>query len=164
MSLSLREFLVHRAEHGLNYLLREVEPLSEAEAFRYRDPNWVPHKYGIGQDGSIAGIVFHVVAWKALTLSLFTAGSGWEDLPDFESITTPNGDDWQAILSWLREVGAEWNGALAKVTDEELGDLRPWVGNPIPVWQFVIEMIDHDVQHASQVEYLRQRMRVEKEG
>ncbi len=161
MSLRLGGFLQNRANHALRYLLREVESVTDVEAFRYSDINWQAHKYGIGQDGSIAGIVYHVVAWKMLSLPLFGSEGQLRTVDDFHAEEAPDKHDWAGIQVWLAEVGAQWNEALSQLSEAELEALRPWGKHEIPVWEFVTELIEHDIQHASQIEYIRQRMRAE---
>ena len=71
MPESLTAYLKHRAERSLVYLLREAEAVGEVDAFRGRRADWPDQPWGIGQDGSIAGIVYHVAAWKQLALPMF---------------------------------------------------------------------------------------------
>lgn len=154
-------FLRHRADHAFKYILREAEAVSEGEAFLYADPQWRTHKYGIGQDGSIAGIVYHVVAWKMISLPLFQPDGELSYVGDFPENEAPERGDWAGILAWLREVGTQWNALLDAVNEADLERLVPWDKHPIPLWEFAIEMIDHDIQHAAQIEYLRQRLHLE---
>jgi predicted O-methyltransferase YrrM len=165
MPLTPTSLLQKRAKKALRYLLREVHAITEEQAHLYASPHWESHKYGIGQNGSIAGIAYHVAAWKQLSLPLLK-GENVDYTGDFTAIDfnaqgAPAQDDWQGIVRWLETVGEEWNTALHALTEADLDSLRPWEGDPIPLWEFVAEFIDHDLQHASQIEYLHQRMTAE---
>jgi len=156
MPESLPIYLKRRADRSLNYLLRQAEAVSAEDALRGRRDDWPDQPWGIGQDGSIAGIVTHVAAWKQLTLPLFQPNGKAGGRADFDTATPPDPNDWPALLDWLRRIGREWNSALEALTDAEFDSLRDWEGTQISIAQFASEMIQHDVQHAAQIEYLRQ--------
>ena len=153
MAEVLTTFLRKRADQSLAYLLREAEAVDSGEAFRDRRDNWPDQRWGIGQDGSIAGILYHTAAWKQLTLPLFALDGQAGSRADFEPSTAPDRDDWPAIVDWLRRVGAEWNAQLAAA---DLDAIREWEGARLTLADYAVEMIQHDVQHAAQIEYLRQ--------
>lgn len=161
MPPSLPQFLKSRAERNFSYLLREVGATTAEEARRFASNDWVPHKWGIGQNGSIAGIVYHVAAWKSLSLSLFEPVPLLRVAEDFDPATAPAMDDWEGVVMWLREVGTQWNEALGALPESEFDRPCPWEESPIPIWEVAVEFIEHDVQHAAQIEYLRQRLLVE---
>jgi hypothetical protein len=158
---TLPAFLVDRARRSLAYLLREAEAVTTEQALLGRRADWPDHPWGIGQDGSIAGIVYHVAAWKQLTLPILQPGGRSRGRADFDPSTAPRPDDWPALLAWLRSSGVEWAAALEALPDTEFHSTREWEdGAPITLAQFIAEMIDHDVQHAAQIEYLRQLYRI----
>lgn len=164
MSLLLSDFLRTQAERSLRYLLRETEELTAEDAFRYASPHWPAHKWGIGQNGSVAGLVYHVAAWKVLTLPLFEPGGKFL-LPDtLDTLSPPAPDDWRAVRNWLKETGERWNERLAQVTEDEISGVRDWGGQSLTLALYIAEMIEHDVQHAAQIEYLKQRLLSEKES
>jgi len=156
MPPTLPEFLRKQAERSLAYLQREAAAVSVEDAFRGRRNNWPDQKWGIGQDGSIAGIVYHVAAWKQLTLPVFAPDGTPLSRADFDPSTAPDQNDWPALLAWLSQIGADWNSALAAVPDAELDAIRGWEGASLPLARIVTEMVQHDIQHAAQIEYLRQ--------
>ncbi len=154
MEETVPSYIKAQAEGSFAYLIREAEAVSDVEASHGRRADWPGHKWGIGQDGSIAGIVFHVAAWKQKTLPIlapnFAPSHGAEDF-------TARFDDWPSILAWLRSVGADWNLALRALPDAEFDAVRIWEdGESITVCRLAEEIIQHDVQHAAQIEYIRQ--------
>lgn len=156
MPETLPAFLKRRAVRNLAYLLREAEAVSADTALRSRRPDWPDQPWGIGQDGSIAGIAYHVAAWKSLTLPIFDPHGKPLSRADFDSAAAPAPNDWPGILAWLRRTGEEWNRALHALPEAEFDSPREWSGTQITVTDFVVEMIEHDVQHAAQIEYLAQ--------
>ena len=138
-------------------MLRQAEAVSAEEALLGRLDDWPDHVWGIGQDGSIAGIAYHVAAWKQLTLPLFEPSGKALGRADFNPKSAPDPDDWPSLVDWLRRVGDEWNRTLESVDESEFDSQRDWEGARLSFTQFVAEMIQHDVQHAAQIEYLRQR-------
>jgi len=162
MDEALATFLKTRAERSYRNLLAQIEGISAAEALAGRRPDWPDHRWGIGQNGSIAGIVYHVAAWKQLGLPVFQPGGCPLSRAAFDSDTAPAPDDWQGIQSWLKQVGAAWNAALAALSTEAFDTLIPWEGthHTIPMAKFIAEMYEHDIQHASQIEYLRQQLKI----
>ncbi|HLJ55081.1 MAG TPA: DinB family protein [Chthonomonadaceae bacterium] len=161
MTESLPAYLKRRAARSLEYLLREAEAVSAEEARRGRRSDWPAQPWGIGQDGSIAGIVCHVAAWKQITLPLLDGThppAAHDDLPHF------NSDDWPAVLAWLRSIGETWLSALEALPDTEFDSPRDWEGGQITVARLATELVQHDVQHAAQIEYLRQLYSVEEKA
>ena len=155
---SLPAFLVRRAERSFRYLREQIEGIGAEEAVRDRHPAWPGQRWGIGQDGSIAGIVYHVGAWKAMTLPLLTENP-LLSRTDFEAQEAGIQRDWSELIVWLDQVGAAWNAAVAGLPEAAFEEERDWDGTMLPVYKLVAEMADHDVQHAAQLEYLRQQHR-----
>jgi hypothetical protein len=157
MPQTLPAFLRKRAEQSLAYLCREAGAVGQEDAFRGCCQNWPDQKWGIGQNGTVAGIVYHVAAWKQLTLPMFPPNGKALTRADFNAAAAPGANDWPGIVNWLTRIGADWNAALAALSDAEFDAEREWEdGVRITLTQFVTEMIQHDVQHAAQIEYLRQ--------
>lgn len=161
MPETLPDFLRKRVERSFSQLIRQVEAVSAKDAFRFKHPNWVAHRWGIGQDGSIAGIVYHVAAWKAMTLPVFLPGGRAYSLPDFDAAAAPDTSDWAGIKKWLLEVGTAWNAAVEALSDADFDTVHEWEGASMPLSLLIVEIMEHDIQHASQIEYLRQRLLVE---
>jgi hypothetical protein len=156
---ALSALLIERLVDKLNAFLAETNAVSPAEALRFARPDWPSHRWGIGQNGSIAGIVYHVAAWKQMTLPLLQAGKAIS-LQDFDAAAYPSTEDWPGLIDWYTRVGLEWIEAAAALSAEDYDRTLSWEGKPITVTKLVQEIIDHDIQHASQIEYLRQRLRV----
>jgi hypothetical protein len=159
MSETLAAYLKRRAERHFRYLYDQIEGITESEARADRLPGWPGHRWGIGQDGSIAGIVYHVAAWKQLTLPLFAPGGQAGTAADFDATLAPPLDDWPGLRAWLRQVGAAWNAELARLPESAFDETREWEGTTLTMAKIVTEMLEHDLMHASQIEYLRQRQR-----
>ena len=159
MDEALATFLKTRAERSYRNLLAQIEGISAEEALAGRRPDWPDHRWGIGQNGSIAGIVYHVAAWKQLGLPVFQPGAQPLLRADFDSDAAPALDDWQGIQAWLKQVCMAWNYELAALVPESLDTLVQWEGtdHTITMAKFIAEMYEHDIQHASQIEYLRQQ-------
>ena len=153
---TLATFLKTRAEHSYRYLLSEIDGLPATEALAGMKPNWPDQPYGIGQNGSIAGIVYHVAAWKQMTLPLFQPGGRPLSRDEFDTEAAPALDDWQGIQAWLKQVGTAWSAELAALPEEAFDSLVTWYDMTLTMAKFVTEMLEHDIQHAAQIEYLRQ--------
>ncbi len=161
MPQSASEFLKGRAVRSFRYLLREAESVSAEEARRYARPDWPPHRFGIGQDGSIAGIVYHVAAWKEVTLPLLAQNGPILPIEEFDRRAAPASDDWMGLLAWLKRVGSAWNETALALPDSAFDDRRNWGSETITLTEYIAEMIEHDTQHAAQIEYLRQQIKAD---
>ena len=153
----LAAFLKNRAEHGYRDLGAQIEGLSATEALAGRRADWPDHRWGVGQNGSIAGIVYHVAAWKQMMLPIFQPDGRLLSRAEFDVETAPALDDWQGIQAWLKQVGMAWSAELAQLPVEDFDRLVPWGSTSLTVANIVVEMVEHDIQHASQIEYLRQQ-------
>ncbi len=152
----LTAFLKNRADHSYRYLVAQIEGLSAEEALAGSRTDWPDHRWGVGQNGSIAGIVYHVAAWKQMTLPAFQPGGRPLLREEFDTDAAPALDDWQGIQAWLKQVGMAWNAELAALPPEALDRQMIWESQEFPMAKFLAEMYEHDLQHAAQIEYLRQ--------
>lgn len=157
---TLGTFLKKRAERSYSRLLTQIEGLSAEEALAGSRSDWPDHRWGIGQNGSIAGIVYHVAAWKQMTLPMLAPNGRPLSREEFDADTAPAPDDWQGIQAWLKQVGMAWSAELAALSTETFDRILIWEGHPSTVAEFVVEMVEHDIQHTSQIEYLRQQLRL----
>lgn len=157
---TLAAFLKNRAERSYRNLLAQIEGLSAAEALAGSREDWPDHSFGIGQNGSIAGIVYHVAAWKQMTLPLFQPGGRPLSREEFDTETAPALDDWQGIQAWLKQIGMAWSVELAALPLEAFDNAVMWEGTPLTMAKLVTEIYEHDIQHASQIEYLRQQWKL----
>lgn len=160
MPESLTSFLVRRTARSFRYLREQLNDVTDEDAVRDRHPAWPGHRWGIGQDGSIAGIVYHVGAWKSMTLPLLTENR-LLSRAEFEAREEGIHRDWPELVAWLDELGAAWQKAVAGLPEAAFDEEREWEGKTLPVYKLVAEMADHDVQHAAQLEYLAQRHRAD---
>lgn len=152
---TLASFLKQRARINFTRLQKQLDGLESAEAFEGRMDNWPDHPFGVGQDGSIAGIVVHLAAWKQMTLPLFTKEGRSIQREEFDIDFECDPNDWDSILKWLYCVGEEWLKRLDALPDQAFSEERPWGETVIPFTEYAAEMMEHDVQHSSQIEYLK---------
>ena len=157
----LTDYLRRRAARSFRYLREQTRDVTSKQALSYADANWPDQKWGIGQNGSIAGIVYHVAAWKHLTLPLFQPDGKAGGRKDFDAAAAPAPEDWPALVAWMEQTGSLWLERLNQLPDEEFDAKRQWEGITIPLAEYVSEMLEHDIQHAAQIEYLRQRLRAQ---
>jgi hypothetical protein len=162
MPETLAAFVKGRAERSLRKFLEQIEGLTPEEALRDRLANWPGQRWGIGQDGSIAGIVYHVAAWKQMTLPLLRPGGQALTQETFDYEAAPNRDDWEGIAAWCQQVGTAWNAELARLPEAAFEETRAWEGMTLALGRIIVEMVEHDIQHAAQIEYLRQHHRAGK--
>lgn len=94
----LTDFLKKRAQINFDRLLAQVESITPDQAFEGRMENWPIHSFGIGQDGSIAGIVIHVAAWKHLTLPIFIKDEVLNTRDDLDINSFCEINDWTSVM------------------------------------------------------------------
>ena len=155
-------YLCKRAHRSFRHLWKQTQGLTSEQAFAFSDKNWPDQTWGIGQNGSIAGIVYHVAAWKQLTLPLFLPDGAAGGRSDFDASLAPASTDWPAIVAWLEQIGASWLEHLNLLQEAEFEAMRVWEGKTISLAEYVSEMLEHDIQHAAQIEYLRQRLQAQR--
>ncbi len=160
LPISLPSYLRIEARKSFHRLMKQVERTTEQEASLFRTHDWPDHRHGIGQDGSIGGIVYHLAAWKQLTLPLFEPDSPPVSRQNFDPGLYPLVSAWPQLVDWLRSVGNAWLERLDRLNDLEFFDTREWEGVTITLAEYVTEMHSHDIQHASQIEYLHQRIKM----
>ena len=158
MAESLVDFLKKRATRSFRDILREVETLTPQQAFHGRSKNWPSQKWGVGQDGSIAGIVYHVAAWKRMSLKVLDPNVSVVQGSPADLASAPSPDDWEGILGWLKSVGEEWNAAIQNLPPEEFDARKTWEGESMLVSDYIAHLYEHNLQHASQIECLKQTM------
>lgn len=88
----LHAYLLERLHTGFREFDRAAAGLTESQSRIATDPNWRRYRWGIGLNGSIAGIVRHVAAWKEIAAAGVESGrfpadnevrpeaAGWEGL------------------------------------------------------------------------------------
>jgi hypothetical protein len=138
-------------------LLKALDGVAEVEASAFRLPNWPAHEYSAGEDGSISGIVYHLCAWKEAYAEGLETGA-WGD----EKGAVPEDASWSGQMQWLAEQHQRLRSALRRLEEDEatsiLIDDRPYTLRDV----FLDSMAHHDIYHAAQVNYLRQRFKAHK--
>jgi uncharacterized damage-inducible protein DinB len=152
---SLYEFLRQRLESGYRQLLQAVEGLTEEDARRGADSHWRRYRYGAGLDGSIAGIVWHVAAWKHVMAD--GLDSRVNAFPDAEAVL-PHEPGWSGLRAWLISGQARLLRALDETSAEGIEREVAIEGQRMPVWKLLAHMVEHDHYHAGQINLLRQHM------
>ncbi len=163
MSENLSSYLKRRGGKAYRSLLNEIEDVDAEQALAGKRSHWTSHRWGMGQNGSIAGIVYHVAAWKSMTQMMFDPKLKTLETVAFDNASAPAPEDWEGIVAWLKTVGDRWNEALQNLPDAEFDREKIWEESSLTVAEFIAEMYEHDVQHASQIEYLLQAMKVDNE-
>lgn len=161
MHVYAADLLRAQAERCLRKLLEEIAEISEEEAFRDRHPHWPGQRWGFGQDGSIAGIVRHVAYWKQRSLSCLSFPASEADAQKSGACVDSGEEDWSRLRESLRAVGKQWNAGLRAAPDSAFAQEHLWEGQPWRLGDIVLHLIEHDIQHAAQIAYLRQRHRAE---
>ena len=158
MPPTLTAYLIKRAHRQYRSLAELITNIPAEHALKYATESWPDHPWGVGQNGSISGIVYHVTAWKLLTLPIFSAGGQPLNRKAFDADAAPAVSDWLAVRQWFTEVGNEWDSQLDALTDEDMDGEHEWEGHTLTMHEFITDLMEHDVQHASQIEYLLQRI------
>ncbi|MFN3649284.1 MAG: DinB family protein [Armatimonadota bacterium] len=150
--ISLHDYL--RARHGGAYraLLRSLNGLTEQQALEGASPHWKRYRLGTGLDGSIAGIVWHVAAWKAVAADGLDTGL----FPDAEAVL-PAESTWAGLLSWLELSHSRLTRYLDEAPPEALSHTVTVEGEAMRVYELFGHWIEHDQYHAGQVNLLRQQ-------
>lgn len=156
MPETLPDFLRRRAVRACRAFHKELLRVTPAQASADANPNWQTHPWGIGQNGSIAGIVYHVTAWLELTLPALRGGT-LKRGTEFDPASAPSAEDWDAIRAWFVRTSEEWTNALAALPDADFDRELSWEGDTLTVAQYVVEMYEHFIYHDGQVQYLKQK-------
>ena len=77
----------------------------------------------------------------------------------------PKGEDLREWRAWLRAAHEQFRSAVAGLTDAELAELRltNW-GEKLPTRTIVNIMIEHDLYHAGEINYIRGLYRAHRTG
>ena len=156
MPQTLPEFLKQRTVRACRAFQKEIETVTIEEAFRDFAPNWQMHRWGIGQNGSLAGIVYHITAWLVLTLPVLQGGSPLSGT-NFAEIDAPSEDNWQGIREWFDETAALWTHALTELPDADFDRPLEWEGQTITVAECLVDLYEHFTYHDGQIQYLKQK-------
>ena len=157
MPETLMTFAKARTERSYRKLWEQIESLTAEEALQGRQENhWPGHKWGIGQDGSIVGLVYHTAAWKQMTLPVLKPGGKSILQEEFDVSAYPQPTDWEGVRAWFQEVGVAFNEAVNQLQEADWDRVMDWEVETFTVGRIVVELYEHDIQHTAQIEYLRQ--------
>ncbi|HEY3267748.1 MAG TPA: hypothetical protein VGM37_12530 [Armatimonadota bacterium] len=145
-----------RCEASFAEFLEAIDGVTEAEAGAFRIPNWPTHEWHAGEDGSIAGLAWHVAVWKGVYLSALRTGSFGD-----RSRMRPDEDTWAGRTDWLRRTHASLMEYLARLEASGVETLTVDNRERRLSAIFADDFTEHDRYHAAQVWYLRQRYRAE---
>lgn len=150
--MTLREHLADRQRSAFRRLLEATEGLSETEATLGARPDWRRYRWGVGLDGSIAGIVRHVATWKHLCAGAIETGrfAG-------EAAAAPPATDWTALREWLIGGHCRLERLFGALPEADLERPLLFEGERQSVRSILIHLIEHDIYHAGQVNLLRQQ-------
>ena len=148
----LREHLSRRLSHGHRQLVRSLAGVSEQDAGRGASPQWRRYRFGAGLDGSIAGIVRHVAAWKHVIAEGLETGV----FPEVETVSPPC--DWSALPGWFEEGELRLERLLGNLPPHDLEREVTLEGQTLTLAALFSVVIEHDHYHAGQVNLLRQQM------
>ena len=150
---TLYAYLLDRLGHAHRALMRALDGVSEADAFRGASENWRRYRYGTGLDGSIAGIVWHVAAWRHVAADGVEGGV----FPDAEAVL-PHDSGWTGRLAWLESGHARMVRALEELPPERLDEMVQWDEFRMPLHEVFSHMIEHDHYHAGHINLLLQQL------
>ncbi len=106
---------------------------------------------------SIWMIVDHLSLWKEYFTGLLGGEAprprGWEKDRDWQKITEPTDERWQAAVKRLTDAHAALKAEVEKRTDEHVD--QPLLGGKTPFRQLVQTIVVHDSYHCGQIHYLR---------
>lgn len=153
-----------RVDHAKRYFLRVLEGVTPEMAYLFSSSTWPKHKWHIGQNGSIAGLVYHVIVWKLLTLPVLEGKPANLDVSAFDMQSAPDISDWPYLSSWAVQVSNRWDKRLNELSDDAIETtLCAWDnGEMVPLTRIITDIYEHDIQHAAQIEYLLARIEAEK--
>jgi uncharacterized damage-inducible protein DinB len=149
---TLRGHLEHRLGAGFRRMMEAIEGLDEAEATAGARADWRRYRWGVGLDGSVAGIVRHVAAWKQICATGLETG----DYPDEEAVAPP-APGWTALREWLVDGQRRLEALLARLADADLGQTMPFAGESASIGMIFTHLLEHDFYHAGQINLLRQQ-------
>jgi uncharacterized damage-inducible protein DinB len=149
--MTLFEHLQDRLRASFRQLERALAGLDAGAARAGADPAWRRDERGLGLDGSIAGIVRHLAAWKEVAAAGLETGV----FPPAGEVG-PGESGWEGLLAWLRAGHGRLASALESGGEARLAETVLFDGEPMTVALVLTHLIEHDQYHAGQVNLLRQ--------
>ncbi|HEY3269166.1 MAG TPA: DinB family protein [Armatimonadota bacterium] len=145
----MSDVLSDRCDSAYRALLESIDGVGDEEAAAFREENWPDHEGRVGEDGSIAGLVWHCAAWKAMWVTYFDTGVYPE-----KTALHPAEDTWPGRQAWLTEMHARLMEHVRRHDGEDTSDVY---GKPCRMADYDITNGEHDAYHAAQIWYIRQR-------
>src|SRR5690242_7938298 len=139
---TLANHLRHRLRGAYHALERALEGVDDDRAIAGADPAWRRYRWGIGLDGSIAGIIWHVAVWKHVVAAGLETGA----FPR-ENDAAPPASGWPELRRWLA-AGHERLLAQAPADDDSLARPIAFEGEEMPLADLFAHMFEHDQYHA----------------
>lgn len=150
--MELRSYLLERLDHGQRSLEDALEGVTDVQARAGADPQWKRYRFGVGLDGSIAGILHHVAAWKHAIADGLEGGG----FPDVTALY-PHDSGFEGLRYWLSSGHARIQRSLERMRPETLDRRLVLEGESLTVAQLLSIVIEHDHYHAGQINLLRQQ-------
>ena len=150
--MTLLEYLRWRVPAAYRQLERSLVGVDAATATAGAQADWRRYRWGVGLDGSIAGIVFHLAAWKhAFADGLESGAIGTAGDPG------PPDPCWADLVAWLGDGQQRLATHLAAMTPSDLDQPVFLEGVTMPFHELFTHMLEHDQYHAGQIFLLRQQ-------
>ena len=148
--MSLHAFLLEKSRDRFAATLRVVENLPEEDALRDSRPDWPRHDYWVGQDGSIAGIVHHLAAWRDAYCELLRGRN--VEPTDLH----PPAAGWPGLKQWLAESADDWLSLVESIpeSESEVPLNVPGVSLGLTPLKMMWEMLEHEIEHSGQITYI----------
>ena len=155
---SVYPFVAMRSRERFVSTVALVKDLTDEEAVRDARPDWPRHEYWVGQDGSIAGIVYHVAAWRQVYIELLK-GRNLEPAD-----VSPTESGWEGTKRWLAESAEEWLRLTESIpkTEVEIPISVPGVSAGLTPLKMMWTMLEHEIEHSAQIAYLIEKQKTEK--
>ncbi len=149
---TLKDYLRSQIAHGYRAFCGTLEGVTEEQARAGGSETWRRYRFGVGLDGSIAGIVWHVAVWKHVVADGIDGGS----FPDAEAVL-PHGWGWSGQLEWLASGHARLLRVLDELPEVQLERTVVLEGEHLSLLAVFNIIVEHDHYHAGQVNLIRQQ-------
>lgn len=148
--------ICERCEEAYQLLQESIAGVSDDEAAAFRSSNWPAHDGALGEDGSIASLVWHCAGWKELWAIYFQTGENAD-----RAGLGPAVDSWSGRRQWLADSHERLMEHLRRYGRSDVVDVH---GKTLNLNDYDITNGEHDTYHAAQIWYLRQRWQSQQPG
>lgn len=153
MTEEMLEHLRKRTDSAYRRLWSATDGLTEAQAAWGAREVWHRQPWGVGLDGSIAGIVRHLAAWKEVAYQGLRSGV----FPSEEGLGAQHAT-WEGLREWLRDRHLALASLLAGYTPSDVDRPVHWGDFQGNVGGIFTHLLEHDRYHTGQIQLLRQQM------